>query len=224
MVRVGSPPKMDPSRLRGQLKGLLQLYFQSVELGLRHFFVKCASTHEQELLIAQDGANLDGRIHVQYADFSMTGDQILNFVGKLLRGEEEFYSLQTCGHITPGQGEVSPHVQNDPPRVPSDPKKKQNVSPKNPPSPLHRSVKTLHARFGYCCWTCALAEKPSGHDWVTCEYNQQVRARKFGRGVRNSTGPFSPGNSTNEQPPSDSWVSGCGHPLSPSMEGSGLTC
>lgn len=101
-VRVGVPGDVDPRRLQEQLEALIQMRFPRVVHDFRHFVVKGLREGEQKRLLAQNGAELDGyRIKIEMAQYFMKGNEVLDFVWKCLRDEEDVKAQYEAFHPQP---------------------------------------------------------------------------------------------------------------------------
>ena len=79
-----------------------------------HIVVECPDAATARKLLSMDACELDGdTLQIQKAEYSMQGDDIYDFVDRLLNEENELRGLQqTCGSgVRQGRRNDSPAVQ-----------------------------------------------------------------------------------------------------------------
>ena len=94
-VRVFAPKDIPIAIVRQELEVELGRPLTEVAVERRHMVVSCATDKEVRQLLDLDGAKFDGQpIKIQRAEYSMSGDDMLSWVGKLLESQEELETLR----------------------------------------------------------------------------------------------------------------------------------
>lgn len=119
-VRVVFPSSMSLPEVKAEMEAELGFTLRVLSQDRRHFVVSCGTQNEVQALLALDGCKIDRSIlKVQRAEYSMTGDDIFQFVRRLLETDEELEVLRRsygC-EVPPSQSvravQVDPGAQKD---------------------------------------------------------------------------------------------------------------
>lgn len=99
-VRVSIPPGLTGQQVQEQLEHVLDTALPIDTMERRQFVVRCESEEDQQALLQMDGAKLRGKvIKVQRAEYTMTGDEMLNLVRRYLEEDEELRRWQRTSGV-----------------------------------------------------------------------------------------------------------------------------
>ena len=119
-MRVSTPQGVSTQEVQEILVELLGKELEIIAQEKRHFVIACHGDEQVQALLALDGLKIDDQIvAISHAQYSMSGDELFQFVRRLLKTEEEMNLLRRsygCGDSTPRSVKV---VQSENPRSPS---------------------------------------------------------------------------------------------------------
>lgn len=94
-VRVAVPQGLTPQEVQRELERALGAPLPHCSMDRRHFVIQCESQEQQDQLLGYDRGHIDGRpLRVQRAEYSMSGEELLNFVRDQLLQEDELRLLK----------------------------------------------------------------------------------------------------------------------------------
>ena len=94
-VRIKVPEGLSSARVREGIEILLGEALPRITMERHHFLVECPNEGMYRTLLGFDGLQIDEQyVFITKAEYSMSGDEILNFVRNLLDQEDELRILQ----------------------------------------------------------------------------------------------------------------------------------
>lgn len=206
-VRVVLPPGLRMAEVVENLETEIGTRVNVISQDRRHFVIACNNQVEMAALLDLDGSQLDGGVlRVQRAEYSMTGDDMFQYVKQLLETDDELVSLRRAYEIKVPSPRVNA-VQADP--RPSSPKDSKATVPKwtgkssynrnsdnkyqskggkwtetnwrDQAAPASAPESPYKKKGGYdrnTCYTCHRAGRDANHDYKSCPHVKSWSAKR----------------------------------------------
>lgn len=171
-IRVCIPPALTFQEVNHELEKELGHPLSKCSMERRGFTFQCDSREEQVELIRMDGAELYGHaIKILGTEYSMSGDDMMSFVQRLLESEEKLHLMRRCYGCVDDEPK-SPH------QVEANVFRAQHFDSaqvhSHPPSPGN----SFQERSQKTCITCKKQGQPCDHDYHVCPQWKKYQASR----------------------------------------------
>ena len=214
-VRVAVPDRLNCHEVLQELERALGTALPRYSMDRRHFVIQCESPEQQQQLLGYDRGHIDGYpLRIQKAEYSMSGEELLNYVRSLLLQDDELRLLRQsygCSEqdlpktpLVEPMGGVFMVAQEERPKSPGQGSAKGANSPaKAGEQSSRKSPEKKANRDPNMCWECERQNLAARHDYRKCPLWQKSRAArdaKYAQQQNRQSRPQQTGGGSNRAP------------------------
>jgi hypothetical protein len=197
-VRVAVPESLTCQEVLQELERALGVALPRCHMDRRHFVIQCEGPAQQAQLLGYDRGHIDGHpLRIQRAEYSMSGEELLNYVRGLLLQDDELRLLKQSYGCEEEEGRSIPRekplggvfavVGEDRPKSPPGKTAKPtngSFKPRERFPKKGQGEEKKGVRNPNVCWTCEGRKKPAEHDYRTCPEFLKAKAARAAKSAQ----------------------------------------